>query len=356
MPPILDIKNLSKIYRRTIVANHDISLQVWPGEVFGLLGHNGAGKTTLLNQIIGLTKPTGGEIYIDGHDVVSQPNLGRKLCSVQPQSHIPLDSFTPMEAIEVMARIRGLSQKKARHHAERIIYDLDITDWAYTKGRHLSGGLKRIMAFAMTACVPGRLVMFDEPTNDVDPIRRRILWAQSRKLADSGSAVLLVTHNIVEAEGVVDRIAIMHAGKIVDAGTPTELRNRHANLSRLEIIASNGIPHSDFISRFEASKILNISANRLAITVTNDEYTSSANWINDLRNRGDIDNVSLTAAGLEDIYIWLTMNESNSPDVQPKPREEPPSNSNKSTLRTRPNAISHDTNLPKNSTTSGDIK
>lgn len=83
--------------------------------------------------------------------------------------------------------------------------------------------MRRLTAFCMAAVEPGRVVMFDEPTNDVDPVRRRLLWGQVRALADDGCAVVLVTHNVVEAERAVQRLVILDQGRVVAQGSPAEL-------------------------------------------------------------------------------------------------------------------------------------
>jgi ABC-2 type transport system ATP-binding protein len=88
---LLEIENLTKVYRRGVRANDGISMAVEAGQVLGLLGHNGAGKTTLLNQVVGLVKPTSGTIRIDGRDPVADPAMARRVCSLQPQAQAPLD-------------------------------------------------------------------------------------------------------------------------------------------------------------------------------------------------------------------------------------------------------------------------
>jgi ABC-2 type transport system ATP-binding protein len=184
---LLEIENLTKIYKRQVRANDGVSLSVDAGQVVGLLGHNGAGKTTLLNQVAGLVKPTSGRIRIDGRDPVTDAASARRWCSLQPQSQAPLEGVTPRQAIRMMARIRGASRRRARVRAEELVAALELGQWADTAGERLSGGVRRLTAFCMAAAEPGRLVMLDEPTNDVDPLRRRLLWQQVRALGEAGA-------------------------------------------------------------------------------------------------------------------------------------------------------------------------
>ena len=230
--PVLEVADVRKRFHRGgVVANDGISLEVAAGEVLGLLGPNGAGKTTLVNQILGVLVPDSGSIRIDGHDVVARPALARRLCSYQPQSTAPVEGLTPREAIGLVGRIRGGAGREVARRASELLAALDLTA-AADRLVPLSGGMARLTGFCMAAVVPGRVVVLDEPTNDVDPLRRRTLWGLVRALADAGAAVLLVTHNVVESERGVDRLAIVAGGRVLAQGTPTSLK------------AALGVPHA----------------------------------------------------------------------------------------------------------------
>ncbi|BCJ54596.1 hypothetical protein Asp14428_60710 [Actinoplanes sp. NBRC 14428] len=220
---MLHIDSLTKVYRRGVRANDDISLDVDAGRVTGLLGHNGAGKTTLLHQVVGLVRPTSGRIRLLGRDPVADPAYARSACSFQPQSQAPLTGVTPRQAIEIVGRIRGGRRGAVRKRTAGLLAGLGIEEWADAPAERLSGGVRRLTAFCMAIVEPGRLVMLDEPTNDVDPVRRRLLWAQIRSLAAAGHAVVLVTHNIAEAERTIDRVVVLDHGRVVAAGSPADL-------------------------------------------------------------------------------------------------------------------------------------
>jgi ABC-2 type transport system ATP-binding protein len=309
--PVLEIERVTKDYHKGVRANDDVSLQVAAGEVFGLLGHNGAGKTTLLNQIIGIAKPTSGSIRIDGQDAVADPAMARRMCSMQPQAQAPLDGVSPREAIELMARIRGANRQQAKRRTDELIDVLDIGQWSDAKGDKLSGGVRRLTAFAMAAAEPGRLVMFDEPTNDVDPVRRRQLWAQVRALAEVGCAVLLVTHNVVEAERAVDRLAILDNGTVVAQGTPTEMRGDHADQLRLEVAAYNSAAATALATEFDNTEPAVIAGRRMLVQVNADECPAALRWAQEKQRTGQIDEFSFNPVSLEDIYIQLVGTEAN---------------------------------------------
>jgi ABC-2 type transport system ATP-binding protein len=306
---LLDVRHLTKDYRKGVRANDDISITVDGGEILGLFGHNGAGKTTLLNQIAGLARPTSGSIRIDGHDPVADPAAARRLCSLQPQSQAPLEGLTPRQAIEILACIRGADRRRARGRAAELIGALELEQWADTVGEKLSGGVRRLTAFCMAAAEPGRLVMFDEPTNDVDPVRRRLLWTQIRALADAGCAVVLVTHNVVEAERGVDRLLVLDRGRVVARGTPAQLRAAHGDRLRLELLAADATD-ADALAADPAIRVWRagpaaVTGRRVVVPIEAGAASQALAWAQTQRAVARIDEFSVTPTSLEDIYLTL---------------------------------------------------
>jgi ABC-2 type transport system ATP-binding protein len=299
---LLEIHDLAKSYRRGTRANDGISLSAAEGEVFGLLGHNGAGKTTLVNQIVGLLKPDAGTIRIDGRDVIADPGLARCVCALQPQAQVPISGLTPRQAIDLIGRLRGARTSDVRARTARLVEALDTGEWLDTDGSKLSGGVKRLTSFCMAAVAPGRLVILDEPTNDVDPVRRRLLWAQVRGLAAEGVAVLLVTHNVIEAERSVDRLAILDHGRVIAEGKPTELKAAVADDLRLELILEPGATLEEvptFVRRRAAS------GSRFVTSVASAYAGDAVTWAEALRRAGRIQEYGLAPATLEDVYVEL---------------------------------------------------
>lgn len=226
MDDVLVIQGLRKRYGKPpkgVQANDGVDLRIGAGQVVGLLGHNGAGKTTLVNQVVGLVLPDEGSIRLAGLDAVARPDEARRLASVQAQANVPITGLTPRRAIDLVGRIRGGSRADVRRRTDHLLEALDLGPWADVTAEKVSGGVARLAAFAMAAVAPGALVVLDEPTNDVDPVRRRLLWAEIRRIADEGAAVLLVTHNVREAETVVDRVTVLDHGRVLADETPAGL-------------------------------------------------------------------------------------------------------------------------------------
>jgi len=226
MDDVLVIAGLRKRYGKApkgVQANDGVDLRIGAGQVVGLLGHNGAGKTTLVNQVVGLALPDEGSITLAGIDAIARPDEARKLASVQAQANVPITGLTPRRAIDLVGRLRGGKRADVARRTEHLLDALELGPWADVTAEKVSGGVARLTAFAMAAVAPGALVVLDEPTNDVDPVRRRLLWAEIRRIADEGAAVLLVTHNVREAETVVDRVTILDHGRVLADETPAGL-------------------------------------------------------------------------------------------------------------------------------------
>ncbi|NCT91588.1 ABC transporter ATP-binding protein [Cellulomonas sp. APG4] len=300
---VLTIRGLRKRYRgrRGVQANDGIDLDVRAGQVVGLLGHNGAGKTTLVNQVVGLVLPDEGTITLDGIDAVARPDEARSRASIQAQANVPISGLTPRLAIELVGRLRGGHRTAVRARAAELIEALDLSPWADTRAEKVSGGIARLTAFAMTVVQPGRLVVLDEPTNDVDPVRHRLLWQQIRRLADDGAGVLLVTHNVREAERVVDRLAILDHGVVLAADTPAGLTaSWQGTLTvELDLLPGAAVTWPDG-ARPRGSDRLRESA-----SIATEDAAEVVRWAQHQVDQGVIERYSLVPASLEDVYVEL---------------------------------------------------
>ena len=318
---LLEIHDISKTYRKRyrrgagVRANDGITLQADAGEVYGLLGHNGAGKTTLANQVVGLLKPDAGSIHIAGVDAVADPAYARQACSLQPQAQLPINGLKPRQAIDLIGQLRGGNKTAVEQRRDALVESLDIGEWLEMDGEKLSGGIKRLVSFAMAAVVPGRVVILDEPTNDVDPVRRRLLWDTVRAIADGGSTVLLVTHNVAEAEKAVDRLAILDEGRVVAEGTPAQLKAGLEHELKLELTLEPGQA-----APAAASFVLRYLPNgtRAQAVVQASHAAQAIDWAQALRSSRTIGEFSLSPASLEDVYVDLVSTPTNdAPGVAP---------------------------------------
>jgi len=219
------IENLTKIYGK-VKALDDLNLEVHPGEIFGFLGPNGAGKTTTIRILTTLTKPSSGRAWIDGFDVVSQPSEVKRRIGVV-QQHLSLDrELAVWEVLELHARLHGLKPPERRRRIEEMLDYVELKDHARRRVEELSGGMKRRLMIARALLHQPKLILLDEPTVGLDAQTRRRLWELIRRLNAGGATIFLTTHYIEEAEALCHRVGIIHLGKLIALGRPSDLRRR----------------------------------------------------------------------------------------------------------------------------------
>lgn len=236
-------------------------------------------------------------------NVIDKPKKARELCSLQPQSQVSIEGLTPRQAIELAGRMRKGDRETVSRRTENLLRELNLEKWADKMAKDLSGGIKRLVIFCMTAVVPGRLVILDEPTNDVDPVRRRLLWNQIRKLAEEGAAVLIVTHNVLESEQFVDRLAIIYEGKVVASGESSELKKDLAGNFRLQLVMSLTASLPNFP---EYINVITRTGSRLLTSVPERFVSEAVQWAEHLRHSEVIEEYTLSPVTLEDAYFkWI---------------------------------------------------
>jgi ABC-2 type transport system ATP-binding protein len=177
---------------------------------------------------------------------------------------------------------------------------LDLGEWADKPLKDLSGGVARLVLFCAAVVAPGSLVILDEPTNDVDPHRRRALWGLVRDVADDGAAVVLVTHSVAEAERAVDRIAIMDAGRIVAEGSLAAMRRDEGWLQLS--ISLDGTEQPEPPPFLQQLRML---GRRLLARVAEEDLSLALQWAQELRRSGTAEEFSIGPSSLEDTYERL---------------------------------------------------
>ena len=196
----LTIENLTKSFDKQHFANNHIFLELEAAKITALIGHNGAGKSTLLKQMIGFIKPDQGDVHYGDISFIHNRKQARTMMSYMSQQYAPLEKLTVEQNLEMIGRMRGLSTSELQKEIEHLLADLEIVEYRDKKGKNLSGGLKRLTSFAMALIGSADIMLLDEPTNDVDPVRREKQWRLLQKLAYKGHTIIIVTHNLLEVE------------------------------------------------------------------------------------------------------------------------------------------------------------
>jgi ABC-2 type transport system ATP-binding protein len=225
MDHAIETQDLVKRYGST-QALAGISLSVWPGEVFALLGPNGAGKTTFVRLLATLSRPTGGSARVLGHDVVTAPDAVRARIALTGQFASLDEDLTGRENLLLLARLLGLSGAVARARCDDLLEAFDLTEAARRQVQGYSGGMRRRLDIAASMIARPELLFLDEPTTGLDPRARADVWAIVRRLARTGTTVLLTTQYLEEADQLAERIAVIDHGRVIAQGTPGELKAR----------------------------------------------------------------------------------------------------------------------------------
>lgn len=239
---VYSVRNLCKIYQQgQVLANDNISFDLEQGEIFGLLGPNGAGKTTLVRMMMGLLAPTSGSLSLMGHDVVANPHKPAELVSYVTQRPDALADLTVLEALSITGHLRGMSRPDARRQAAALVEEFQLSKFAGRVLGRLSGGQKRLTGFCLALMGNRPVMILDEPTNDLDPVHRRWLWDKLIELnRQRGTTIILVTHNVAEAERVLRRVGIINRGKITALDRVGALKSRVSDCVRLELCFREG--------------------------------------------------------------------------------------------------------------------
>lgn len=224
---IIEVKNLQKTYPGDVKAVQGVTFDVKRGEFFGFLGPNGAGKTTTINMLVNLIKKTGGEIKIDGLKLEENLDEIYKRVGFAMQE-IGLDEVaTAREMLLLHGKLYHMSNDKIAERVKMLLKLVELEKVADKFTSTYSGGMRRRFDLALSLMHEPMILFLDEPTQGLDPHARQLIWSHLRKLNKEGMTIFLTTHFMEEAEELCERLAIMDKGKIVEMGSPEELKSKH---------------------------------------------------------------------------------------------------------------------------------
>jgi sodium transport system ATP-binding protein len=221
----LDARLLHKRFG-PVVAVHEVSLEVRPGEIVGLLGPNGAGKTTTLRMLAGILSPDRGTVLVDGLDVHATPIAAKRRLGFLSGDTQLYHRLSPREVLRYFGQLYELPAEVIDARSRTLIAELDMTTYADRPCGTLSSGQKQRANLARAFLHDPPLLILDEPTNALDVISGQFIVRAIRQARDAGRAVLFSTHIMGEAEYLCDRIVLIHQGVVVDAGSLPELLQR----------------------------------------------------------------------------------------------------------------------------------
>ncbi|WP_221586160.1 ATP-binding cassette domain-containing protein [Microbacterium sp. G2-8] len=238
MSHAIQVRGLRKRFGSHTVLD-GLDLSVAPGEIFALLGPNGAGKTTIVEILTTLSRPDGGTAEVAGYDVTRAPRAVQQRISLTGQSATVDDALTARENIVMFARLWGLGSRAAHERAVELLAQFGLTEAGGRRVATFSGGMRRRLDLSLSVVVRPEVLFLDEPTTGLDTRSRRELWEEITALATAGTTVFLTTQYLEEADQLADRVAVLHDGRIVALGTPSELKARVGGAT-LEVHGDDG--------------------------------------------------------------------------------------------------------------------
>ena len=221
----IEIRSLSKSFRN-VNALDGLNIKISKGSLFGVLGPNGAGKTTLLKILATLINPDDGEIYINNINLINNPRTIRELIGYVAQD-IALDKvLTGRELLDFQADLYHMNTIKKYERINFLVNQLAMNDWIDRKCGTYSGGMKRRIDLAAGLLHMPQILILDEPTVGLDIESREIIWELMTNLKNQGMTIILSSHYLDEIDKLADCVAIINNGKVIDQGSPADLKNK----------------------------------------------------------------------------------------------------------------------------------
>jgi ABC-2 type transport system ATP-binding protein len=300
-----EIHGLDKSYRgASEPANRGIDLEIPAGEIFGLLGPNGAGKTTLVRQLVGLVRPDRGSLRLFGHDLVADPSIAARLVSYLAQDEPALAELPVRRAVETTARLRGMRRAEAGRQSTALVEELGLGPVADRPLIRLSGGQRRLACVASALAAQRRVLVLDEPTAGLDPVGRRAVWSSLRARCELGATVVLVTHNVTEAETVLDRVAVLDRGRLIAADTPGRLKSAVDDCVRVQLVWRHDPPAADPTVQVLA-RTATVDGRRWSVRVPRADVRDVLDGLTRGALLDTLDDFTVASPSLEDVYLSL---------------------------------------------------
>jgi len=230
---VLEVRGLSKQYKKGVYASQGVTFNVRKGEIFALIGPNGAGKTTTIRMISTLLKATEGDAIVDGHSILTEPEKVRRAITYLPDEAGAYKTMTGNAYLEFMAGIYADNAQQVKEFVARGAEISELGERLKDKIGSYSRGMIRKLLLARAMMPKPALAILDEPTSGLDIINALEIRRMIKSLAEKGMSFLLSSHNMLEIEFVSDRVGIIAKGHLLEVGTPQELKEKY-NTKNLE--------------------------------------------------------------------------------------------------------------------------
>ncbi len=231
---IFELKGVTKRFKDNLVLEN-LNLDIPQGSIFGILGINGSGKTTILRLLVGYYKPTKGEILYLNKKLTKIKDKLRSEIGFTTQDSAFYPKLTVEENIKYFGALYGLSKKTIDSNLDRILKLVELDHVRNRISEQLSGGMQRRLDMACSLIHVPKVIILDEPTEDLDPLLRKEILHLIKKIADIGTTVIITSHRLEDIEIVCDKVAILHNKVILRCGTLDELKDEYSSSEEIHI-------------------------------------------------------------------------------------------------------------------------
>jgi ABC-2 type transport system ATP-binding protein len=307
--PIIVANGLTRRFGSTLAVDQ-LTLAIQPGEIFGFLGHNGAGKTTTVRLLNGILQPTSGSMRVCGLDPVTQGSQVRQRTGVLTETPALDDRLTARVSLRYYADLYSVPLAQIDTRIERLLAAFGLTERGDDKLGRYSKGMRQRMALARVLIHEPEVIFLDEPTSGLDPVvTREVHQLIARLSREHGRTLFLCTHNLVEAQRLCDRVAVLARGRLLALGAPAELARRFGGVQRMQLVVQPeqvGIVTTLLASRPDVHSVEPIhgdAASLMVQGVSHVEIPELVRWL--VQHNIAIRAIAPQEPSLEEVYLAL---------------------------------------------------
>jgi ABC-2 type transport system ATP-binding protein len=305
----IEVKELTKYYGSLLAVDH-VNFEVKDKEIFGLLGPNGAGKTTTIRMICGMLRPTSGTAIVAGFDVAQKPQEVKRRIGLVPDISNLFGELSARVNLEFMGKLYGLDKKTRKERIDQVLELFQLKDRQNDLVKYYSKGMHRRLTIAAALIHQPEILIMDEPTSGLDAQTARLVREIIIDLnKEEGRTILLTTHQIDEADRLVQRVGIIDHGRLIALDTPEQIKKGTEGIRALEIKILDGVDQQKWIPILrEAEGVEKVFLAEGKIRILSKDLTQIIPAVVNLidKHGGKIENISVSQPTLEDAFISLT--------------------------------------------------
>ncbi|MDP3728567.1 MAG: ABC transporter ATP-binding protein [bacterium] len=300
------IDNVTKRFGKQIVLNN-LNLSIPYKGIFGIMGLSGCGKTTLLNIIIGFWRPDSGAVYYNGINTREHQRVMNQLFGFATQAGSVYQKLTVEENLEYFGRLYNMQKQDLKQRIEELLKLVELEDSRHVIAEELSTGMYRRLDIACSMIHNPKILILDEPTGNLDPVLRKKIMALIKRIDDNGTKVIITSHLLGEIEKICDTLAIIHHGKILEMGSPDELKDKYTK-DQIIKIETKKKTYENLIPYLKKAGAKNIfQKERYIYIYTRDPEKILITILSYVKTKGDeLLNVEVSKPSIEEVFEAAT--------------------------------------------------